>query len=198
MRFDAGYSQIGAALVKRRAAQGDLMIQRRLFLVLSSLLVLTACANAPVVTGGAETVLPLNRAWFEGRKVDYITTDVSDATMAQKLGVNHVPRLADALPGPGRRSVVERVYKFAGGEQISVFQSAPSAPGTAATNDAYSPLWRVVMVRPLRPVGGPELQSEEQVLAAAERGDVTLEVTDIVVNCPITRSAGGQALKGVR
>ena len=173
------------------------MMQRRLFLALCSLSVLAACASSPFVAGGTETALPLSRAWFDGRKVEYITTDVSDAAMAQMLGVNHVPRLADALPGQGRRSVVERVYKFAGGEQISVFQSAPSPTGTTTTS-AYSPLWRVVMVRPLRPAGGLELQSEEQVLAAAERGDVALEVTDIVINCPITRSASGQPLKGVR
>ena len=174
------------------------MMQRRLFLALSSLSALAACASAPFVSGGAETALPLSRAWFDGRKVDYITTDVSDAAMAQMLGVNHVPRLADSLPGPGRRSVVERVYKFPGGEQISVFQSAPAPVGTTGAISAYSPLWRVVMVRPLRPAGGRELQSEEQVLAAAERGDVALEVTDIVVNCPITRAADGQPLKGVR
>ena len=174
------------------------MIRRRLLLSLSSVLALAACASAPFVAGGAETAVPLSRAWFDGRKVDYITTDVSDAGMAQMLGVNHVPRLADALPAPGRRSVVERVYKFAGGEQISVFQSAPSTAGAGGAISAYSPLWRVVMVRRIQPAGGRELQSEEQVLAAAERGEVALDVTDIVVNCPITRSADGQALKGIR
>lgn len=174
------------------------MKQRRLFLALSSLSALAACASTPFVAGGAETTLPLSRAWFEGRKVEYITTDASDAAMAQMLGVNHVPRLADALPGPGRRSVVERVYKFARDEQISVFQSAPAPGGTTTTIGSYSPLWRVVMVRPVRLAGGRELQSEEQVLAAAERGDIELEVTDIVVNCPITRAADGQSLKGVR
>ncbi len=174
------------------------MIQRRLFLALSSLSALAACGSTPFVAGGAETSVPLSRAWFDGRKVEYITTDVSDAAMAQMLGVNHVPRLADALPGQGRRSVVERVYKFADGEQISVFQSAPSTAGTGGPISSYSPLWRVVMVRRLRPASGRELQSEEQVLAAAERGDVSLDVTDIVVNCPITRSVDGQPLKGVR
>ena len=173
------------------------MMHRRLFLALCPLSALAAFASSPFVAVGTETALPLSRAWFDGRKVEYITTDVSDAAMAQMLGVNHVPRLADALPGQGRRSVVERVYKFAGGEQISVFQSAPSPTGTTTTS-AYSPLWRVVMVRPLRAAGRLELQSEEQVLAAAERGDVALEVTDIVINCPITRSASGQPLKGVR
>ncbi len=174
------------------------MTLRRLFLGLSSLSVLAACAGAPFVSGGAETAVPLSRAWIDGRKVEYITTDVSDAAMAQMLGVNYVPRLADALPDEGRRSVVERVYKFPGGEQISVFPSAPSPAGTSTTISTYSPLWRVVLVRPLRPAGWAELQSEEQVLAAAARGDVALELTKIVINCPITRLSNGQPLKGVR
>ena len=131
-------------------------MHRRLFLALCSPSVLAACASSPFVAGGTETALPLSRAWFDGHQVEYITTDVSDAAMAQMLGVNHVPRLADALPGQGRRSVVERVYKFSGGEQISVFQSAPSTTGTSTTTSAYSPLWRVVMVRPLRPADGLE------------------------------------------
>lgn len=174
------------------------MIRHRLFLVFLSLSALSGCASTPFIAGGAETAIPMSRAWFDGRKVEYITTDVSDAAMAQMMGVNHVPRLADVLPGEGRRSVVERVYKFAGAEQISVFQSAPSTGGATSTPSGYSPLWRVVTVRWLRSADARDLQSEEQVLAAAERGDVALDMTDIVINCPITRTADGQSLRGVR
>lgn len=35
-------------------------------------------------------------------------------------------------------------------------------------------------------------------LAAEERKEPTLEITNIVANCPVTRVQGGQALKGVR
>jgi hypothetical protein len=35
-------------------------------------------------------------------------------------------------------------------------------------------------------------------LAAEDKKEVSLEVTEIVINCPVTRSASGQALKGVR
>ena len=45
---------------------------------------------------------------IDGGKVEYVTTDISDPTMAQALGLNLVPRLAEALPAPGRPSVVER------------------------------------------------------------------------------------------
>jgi hypothetical protein len=79
-----------------------------------------------------------------------------------------------------------------------VFQSAPLPTGGANADRSYSPLWRMVLVRWLKPGAVRELRSEEEVLAAQERGDLALEVTDIVVNCPITRSVDGLALKGVR
>lgn len=176
-------------------------MKHRLFLLAGCALALWlgACASPSTATGGpASVTLPLSHAWFDGRSVEYITTDVSDAGVARMLGVNHVPRLADALVGPGRRSLLERVYKFANDEQRSVFQSAPVPTGAANTSVAYSPLWRVVVVRRVRASGTPELKSEEAVLAAADRGEVTLEVTDIVVNCPITRSVDGLPLRDVR
>jgi hypothetical protein len=173
-------------------------MRRRTAFAAATLPLLAACASPLFDVNGSETALPLSRAWFDGRKVDYITTDASDATMAAMMGINHAPRLADALAAPGRRSTVERVYKFAAGEQISVFQSAPAPLGAAQPDPAYSPLWRLVMVHKQRTAPRRELRSEEEVLAAAERGEVWLEVTDIVVNCPITRPADGVALKGVR
>jgi len=158
---------------------------------------LAACA-APGPVGVAETTLPLNRAWVDGRRVEYVTTDLSDAGMAREAGANFVPRLAQAIPAPGRPSIVERVYKFPGKEQISVFQSAPLPTGGANADRSYSPLWRIVMVRWRQPAAVRELRSEEEVLAAQERGELALQITDIVANCPIIRSVDGLALKGVR
>ncbi len=161
-------------------------------------LLLSACAGPLPGADAAQTLLPLRRAWVDGRPVEYITTDISDAAMARKEGVNYVPRLALALGSPGRPGVTERVYKFPGGEQVSVFPSAPLPTGGGNADLNYSPLWRVVMVRWLRPSAVRELRSEEQLLAAQERGELSLEVTGIVINCPITRSVDGLALKGVR
>ena len=47
--------------------------------------------------------------------------------------------------------------------------------------------------RPARP-----LRSEEEVLAAADKGDVRLTRTAIVINCPVVRSADGRGLTGLR
>lgn len=163
-------------------------------------LMLGACASAPPSAGHSQAVVAVavSRAWVDGRTVDYITTDVSDAAAARAMGANHVPRLADALPLPGRPALLERVYAFAGGEQISIFQSAPTPAGANNTDRAYTPLWRMVAVRWVRPDRVRELKSEEELLAAEERGDVTLELTDTVVNCPVLRSADGTPLGFLR
>ena len=143
-------------------------------------------------------MLPVSRAWVDGRIVEYITTDISDQAMARMMGANHVPALAAAIKSVPGQSIVERVYKFPNEEQISIFQSAPSPVGAENRDRSYSPLWRVVMVRWNNPAMGRELKSEEELLAAEDKKQVSLELTDIVVNCPVTRSASGQALRGVR
>ena len=159
---------------------------------------LTACTSAVFDVGRSETVLPVNRAWVDGQIVEYITTDISDQAMARAAGANYVPGLAAAAKLPPGASLVERVYKFANQEQISVFQSAPSPIGAENQDRSYSPLWRLVLVRWSGQASKRELKSEEELLAAGDRKEVALEVTDIIVNCPITRNAKGQALRGVR
>jgi hypothetical protein len=168
-------------------------VHRRGALLLLTVLV-SGCAH---LTGErSETVLPVSRAWVDGRQVEYVTTDISDATMAKALGVNYVPRLRKALGAP--QSVLERVYKFSAEEQISIFQSAPRPVGALNADANYSPLWRLVLVSWLTPRNGRVLKSEEELLAAEEAGQVRLELTDIVVNCPVTKAVGGEGLAGVR
>jgi hypothetical protein len=146
---------------------------------------LNGCASVHSFDPAKETVLPLNRAWANGRQVEYVTTDVSDAAMAHAAGVNYAPRLHDAIGV--RPSVLERVYKFPQGGQISIFQSAPQPVGPASTDLSYSPLWRLVLVQWINPERLRELRSEEELLAAQENGELSVDVTDIVVNCPITK-----------
>jgi hypothetical protein len=166
--------------------------------ICATVLWLSACALPVFDAGRTETVLPLRWAWFEGVKVEYVTTDVSDPAMAVAMGANYAPRLADAVGGPGQKSLVERVYMFAAGAQINVFQSVPRPTGGHNADAGYSPLWRVVGVQWLKPEARRELKSEESILQAAEAGEVQLDVTQVVVNCPVTRSVDRQPLRGVR
>lgn len=170
----------------------------RLCCGLLAALLVAACSSLSAPKAHPVVSLPLNYAWVDGRKVEYITTDISDPTMARALGVNLVPRLAEAIPAQGRVSVLERVYKFVDDTQITVFQSAPSPTGPGNADASYSPLWRMVLVRWKQPSLARELTSEEQVLSAVEAQQLSMEISNIVVNCPITRSVDGQAIRGAR
>jgi hypothetical protein len=145
--------------------------------------------------------LPLQTAWFEGRKVRYVTTDVSDADVARAKGANFVPRLRDLVVAPGnplRGMPVERVYSIEGYVQPTVFPSVPSPVGAGSTSRAYSPLWRMVKVV-WQPGRTPrELRSEESVLDAEERGDVKLVLTEVILNCPVVGLDGELSLTGSR
>jgi len=167
-------------------------------LVFMTLTMVAGCQSASFEADRTETVLPVSRAWVDGARVEYVTTDVSDSAMAEMLGANYAPRLANSIPEPGGASALARVYVFPDGEQIGIFQVAPRPAGPANADLHYSPLWRVVMVRWLRQDKVKELKSEAELFSAEEAGEVRLEVTRVVVNCPVTRSADGRALRGVR
>ncbi len=118
--------------------------------------------------------------------------------MARMMGVNHVPRLEQAVRAAPGTSLLEKVYKFPNEEQISIFQSAPNPVGGENQDRSYSPLWRVVFVRWADPKYVRELKSEESLLVAEDKRELSLEITNIVINCPVTRDSRGQALRGVR
>lgn len=160
------------------------------------------CTHAPTPPGSGHVQLPVLKGWFEGEAVLYVTTDVSHADVAADKGANVAPRLAHALPGgppqPGRRSSVDKVYAVTNFKQPSVFASAPKPVGPASADAAYSPLWQMVKVT-WQPGRSPrELRAEEAVLDAAERGDVVLEPTPVVLNCPIVHRPGQGSLPGLR
>ena len=159
-------------------------------------------AHTPRQTPGPGQVqLPVLKGWFEGETVLYVTTDVSHADVAAAKGANFAPRLALALPGgppqPGRRSSVDKVYAVGNFKQPSIFASAPKPVGPASADTAYSPLWQMVKVTWQAGRSPRELRAEEAVLDAAEKGEVTLEATPVVLNCAIVQRAGQGALPGV-
>lgn len=167
-------------------------------LLLSAGLLLSACTGIPGATAQTEVVFPLKQAWVNGHKVGYITTDISDAAMAKLSGVNYVPRLNATIATAGRATAVERVYMFPKGEQINIFQSGPVPTGAANADRDYSPLWRIVLVKWVKSDKTRELKSEEELLGAEDKGDVVLETTSIVANCPVVRGADGRFFTGVR
>lgn len=168
---------------------------------LALLAMLAGCAHAPAPPGPGQVLLPVLKGWFEGEAVLYVTTDVSHADVAAAKGANFAPRLAHALPSgppqPGRRSSVDKVYAVTNFAQPSIFASAPKPVGPASGDTAYSPLWQMVKVT-WQPGRTPrELRAEEAVLDAVEKGDVVLEPTPVIINCPIVQRPGQGSLPGL-
>jgi hypothetical protein len=171
-------------------------------LSLVSLLV-TGCAAYLLPQGEATLQFPMLQGWFDGKPVLYVTTDVSDAEVAKLKGANYAPRLAQALPlaagrQPGDTSSVDKVYAITNFSQGSVFASAPTPIGHQNADVAYSPLWQLIKVTWVPRNSARTLRSEEEVLTAADRGQVVLDTTRVVLNCPIVqRGPEGDGLPNV-
>jgi hypothetical protein len=191
---------LSANCTRHRAACG---LTRRALAAMPMLLAVlwaSGCATVLPAAGPGQTSVPVLSGWFDGEEVFYITTDVSHADVAEAKGANFAPRLAWALPedrtAPGRSSV-DKVYAVTNFKQASVFASAPYPMGSASRDTAYSPLWQMVKVTWTAGATPRVLRSEEDVLAAVERGAAVLEVTRVVLNCPIVHRGAKGALPGV-
>jgi hypothetical protein len=170
------------------------MLRITAFMIMLTLL--AACSS--LRSTGPRVTLPAIAGWYDGMRVYYVTTEITDPTMARNAGVTYAPRLEDAVPEypkpPELRTVLERVYKFPGNEQDAVFASAPTPPGPESSDKAYSPLWLAYMVRWNDRSHARVLTSEEAIQAAADANEVSVERTSIVINCPIVWTESGGAL----
>ncbi|NWG37553.1 hypothetical protein [Nitrososphaera sp.] len=137
--------------------------------------------------------LPLTRGFAGGSEVFYISTEASDKDLADHLTSLTGSRVAyaPALAGAPAESLAN-IYAFSNGiegEGPLGFQPnvADSQPGDAK----YSPLWRINVVEWQQGAQVRELRSEQEVLAAASAGEVTVTFTEMVVNCPFVQWDGG-------
>ncbi len=145
----------------------------------------------------APTVPPVT-GYAEGEEILFVHTEASDPDLAERLTemmggspVLVVPALAD-VP----ESALADVYVFTNGVmpegamgplgfQPDVFDNPP---GT----DGYSPLRAVNLVTWDDEQNARVLRSADEVLAAAEAGEVTIEQPGVVVNMPFLTWPGGQ------
>jgi hypothetical protein len=171
-----------------------------------SIALLSGCSViGPQVSGVARmeapsVTLPLVAGWFNNKKYYYINTDAWPQSLADEMGVNYAPRLADSLPPrpkpPGLKTIIERVYTFPENDQINILPSVPEPIGPASTNRPYSPIWQPVAVRWLDKERQRELRSEADVLDAEAEGWVSVTVINAVVNCAVIADDEGNWLPG--
>jgi hypothetical protein len=134
--------------------------------------------------------LPLVNCWYKGKVAYYIQTEASDQGVAMQQNVHFVSRLADTI----KADAVDDIYAVTNYSQGNVIPSAPIPAGPNNADPEYTPLWRVSTVTWKDGTSPHTLTSEEEVHAAEAAGQVTIEQTDIVVNCPVIYTPDGGAL----
>jgi hypothetical protein len=169
---------------------------------LGVILMLAACGGGPERAGGSprptptqssalagseEASFPVVTGWAHGERVDYLLQEISDpevADLMRDLTGFDLP-VVEALAEVPNESLAN-LYLFMNGIegpnpfgfQANVLDSVPGEPG-------YSPLWLHTFVTWADYAEPRELKSEEEILAAEQAGEVSLEKSDLVINCPV-------------
>lgn len=153
-------------------------------------------AGAGGAMSGMDAGLPEVAGYANGQAVAFVHTEASDPQVAAMLGqmmgspVLVVPQLAD-VPD----DVLGAVFVFSNGVepdgprgpfgfQPDVFDSIPGDAG-------YRPLRRIHLVSWRAGVTPRLLRSADEIAAAANAGELTIEMSSTVVNMPMIRWPGG-------
>ena len=141
--------------------------------------------------------IPLVMGYADGNEVFYITTEASHKEVADHLtdllgfSVTYAPAIKNTP-----KDALANIYEFTNGVQgpgPAGFQPnvADSQPG----DPEYSPAWAVQHVTWTDDSAARELTSEDEILAAHEAGELTIEATGVVVNCPFIQWKDGEHLQ---
>jgi hypothetical protein len=176
--------------INAAATSGKIMVQKTGIIVNCPIIYSPAGGTLPTATVIGEqaqksVILPLIQGWYKGAKVLYLQTEASDAGVAKDQNVNYVPRLA----GAANKDTVDDIYVVSNFPQANVVASAPHPLGPMNADKDYSPLWQVSLVSWKQAGEAQLLASEDAVNAAAASGKITIQKTDIIVNCPIVAEA---------
>ena len=114
----------------------------------------------------------LHEGLADGEPIYFIRTDASDEDFADENGLVHVPLLTTATLIDGATS------------QLYMFEDQPAVMSSTPSDEDFSPAWHVMNVSGQ---GDATYSSAEEVVAAAEAGDVSIEETNIVVNYPVVK-----------
>ena len=138
--------------------------------------------------------IPLTMGYVDGKEVYYISTEASVEDVANHLTdltgfpVTYTPALEFAP-----ESSLAQIYVFTNGiEGSGVFGFQPQVVDSQPGDPEYSPLWNVNAVTWNEGVTPRELTSDNEVIAAKQNGDITIEQPGVIVNCPFVTWDGGQ------
>ena len=140
-----------------------------------------------------EIDIPMMRGFENGSEIFFIATDSSDNETATQITnqtgfrVNFAPILAETPENAtGKAYVFENGVEGEGplGFQLPVLNARPGQEG-------YSPLVQINHVTWNEGAQPAELTSEQDIIAASDAGQLSIEATDIIVNQPAVQWEGG-------
>jgi hypothetical protein len=141
-----------------------------------------------------EIDVPLMKGYENGNEIFFIAADASDnetatqITNATGFKVNFAPLLARTPEqARGQAYVFENGIEGEGplGFQVLVINARPGQEG-------YSPLLQINLVRWNQEAAQPtELRSEQDIIAASNAGQLTINKTGVIVNHPAVQWQGG-------
>jgi len=144
--------------------------------------------------------IPIIDAYYNGEKIWFIHTDVSDSGMADRLTMMvgyrtlHVPKNAEAIDA----SKLAKLYVFTNGidqsgaepwgggpfnYQIDIFDSVPGDEGYTSVRNPQMVTWNAGAKARI-------LTSVDEVLVAEEAGELMVMRSPVVVNVPVVRWSG--------
>lgn len=181
-------------------------MKKMLFIICLATLLLAGCAKVaekPVEGEEFYERIPVIDGYFNGEKVWFIHPDVSNAEVSEKLTrmINYqtlyVPQHNEAVDA----AKLAKLYVFTNGIdhkdvkpwgggpfgfQIDIFDSIPGDEGYTSLRSTHLVTWKDDSKPRI-------LTSEKELLETEAAGELTIEVTDFVVNVPVLRWPGGSA-----
>lgn len=140
-----------------------------------------------------EIDIPMMRGFENGSEIFFIATDSSDNETATQITnqtgfkVNFAPILAETPENAtGKAYIFENGVEGEGplGFQLPVINARPGQEG-------YSPLVQINHVTWNEGAQTTELRSEQDIIAASDAGQLSIEDSDIIVNQPAVQWEGG-------
>ncbi|MEJ2261219.1 MAG: hypothetical protein P8X83_06155 [Nitrosopumilaceae archaeon] len=137
--------------------------------------------------------IPLTMGYADGNEVYYISTEASVKEVADHLTDLSGFRVAftPSLENTPKESLAN-IYAFTNGlEGMGAFGFQPQVADSQPPDVDYSPLWSVHAVTWKDDATPQELKSEESILDAKNKGELTIEDTGVIVNCPFVQWKDG-------
>jgi hypothetical protein len=145
-------------------------------LVVTATVVAAAVAAGPIMGPATRIERPAFHGFYDGHKVTYLNTDVSNKADAAAMHINYSASI-------GRVNGLPEIYLVQGhaaSGQLAIFGSEPGEKN-------YSPLWSETILTWKTGAKPSLITSDTQIDKIEKTGKLTERDAHVVLNCPIVR-----------